>query len=153
MTILPAPPPDWKRPAIPARVKLQVLLNQDGRCKATGERLGLIDNVEFDHRPALWERRFDTETGDTIPPANDPAGIEAIAKAPHKHRTKVDAGRRAKVNRITGKKAARFSGPARGIDVGAEPTREAREPRKTIQSRGFDKSRRKKMDGTVEVRT
>lgn len=151
MTILPAPPPDWKRPAIPARVKLQVLLNQDGRCKATGERLGLIDNVEFDHRPALWERRFDTETGDTIPPANDAASIEAIAIDPHKHRTKVDAGRRAKVNRITGKKSARFAGPARGISVGTETVSEPKKPGKMIQSRGFDKTRRKKMDGTVEV--
>ena len=57
------------------------------------------------------------------------------------------------MNRITGKKAARFSGPPRGVDIGMEPVREPKKPRKTIQSRGFDKSRRKKLNGEVEVRT
>jgi hypothetical protein len=85
--ILDRPPKDWKRPATLTKTKLQVLLNQDGKCKATGERLGDVANTHFDHRPALWERKFDTATRDTVPPANDPAFIEAITRAAHDQRT------------------------------------------------------------------
>ena len=85
--ILSNPPKDWKRPTMTVRVRVQVVINQAGRCKATGEGLGLAEDVHFDHRPALWERQFDTATNDTIPPANDPAHIEAITKAAHDVRT------------------------------------------------------------------
>lgn len=101
MTILLSPPEDWKRPSTPAQVKCQVLINQQGRCKATGERLGDIRDVQFDHRPALWERKFDTEAWDTVPPANDPAYIEAIKADQHTVRTTRDAKRRAHGRRVT----------------------------------------------------
>ena len=123
---LPRPPAGWKRPAMPATVKLQVVINQEGRCKATGEKLGPISEVEFDHRPALYEREFDPDArdgqGDTTPPANDPDYIDAIKKDAHKGRTARDAGRRAKEARITGKtkggkKADRFKPLPTGEDV------------------------------------
>lgn len=153
---LPRPPAGWKRPAMPATVKLQVIINQEGRCKATGERLGLISDVEFDHRPALWEREFDVAArdgeGDTIPAANDPAYIEAVRKAAHRSRTTVDAKRRSKEARITGKtktrnKADRFAPLPTGVDVydvapNASVRNRAKRPwpkGRKLQGRGFEK--------------
>jgi hypothetical protein len=109
MAILDCPPKDWKRPAIPTRVKLDVVIRQEGKCRQTGDKLGTLDNTNFDHRPALWERKFDTVAGDTVPPANDPAFIEACTIAGHKVRTHgngattagSDSHRRAKIRRIT----------------------------------------------------
>lgn len=142
---------------MPATVKLQVVINQEGRCKATGERLGLISEVEFDHRPALYEREFDPEArdgqGDTVPAANDPAYIDAIKKHAHKGRTARDAGRRAKEARITGKtkggkKADRFKPLPTGADVfeierddvGDLRLRKRPWPKgRKLQSRGFEK--------------
>lgn len=87
MTILDRPPNEWKRKGWDSKCRLQVLINQQGRCKCTGERLGSIEDVRFDHRPALWERRFDTDAWDTIPAENDPAHVEAITKEEHDRRT------------------------------------------------------------------
>jgi hypothetical protein len=109
MTILDRPPLGWKRPSMPCKVKLEVLIRQEGKCAQTGEKLGNIDNTQFDHRPALWERKFDTVANDTIPPANDPAAIDACTKAGHKFRTHgngattagSDSHRRAKIKRFT----------------------------------------------------
>lgn len=153
---LPRPPAGWKRPAMPAQVKLQVVINQEGRCKATGEKLGLISEVEFDHRPALWEREFNPDArdghGDTIPSANDPAYIDAIKKDAHGKRTSRDSGRRAKEDRITGKtkggkKADRFKPLPTGADV-LEPEDNSRQrerryqwPTRKIESRGFPKAK------------
>jgi hypothetical protein len=92
MTILDRPPPEWKRPPIPCKVKLQVLLNQDGRSTICKERLGRIEDTHFDHRPALSARKFDTKAWDTIPPANDPGHIEAITIAQHDIRTNGPGG-------------------------------------------------------------
>lgn len=92
MTVLDRPPPDWKRPPIPCKVKLQVLLNQDGRSTVCKERLGRIEDTHFDHRPPLSARKFDTKAWDTIPPANDPAYIEAITVDQHDKRTNGPGG-------------------------------------------------------------
>jgi len=166
MTILPAPPPDWKRPAMPKGVKATVFQRQGGKCAESDVKIGVgFEPCEYDHRPPLFARQFDTEArggkGDTIPACNDPAFIQAVTCAVHKMRTSgpgytsygSDAHERAKGKRITGKKAARFSGPPRGVDIGTEPVREPKKPGKTIQSRGFDKTRRRKLNGEVEVRT
>ena len=107
--ILDRPPKDWKRPAIPVRVKLDVVIRQEGRCKQTGDRLGTLKNTQFDHRPGIWERKFDTVADDTIPPANDPSFIEACTIGGHKVRTHgngatsvgSDSHRRAKIKRLT----------------------------------------------------
>lgn len=90
--LLPAPPPGWKRPALKMQTKLQVILNQEGKCKATGERLTDIRQVQFDHRPAVWQRRFDPVMNDTAPSVNDSDTIDAILKAEHVIRTFTDNG-------------------------------------------------------------
>jgi hypothetical protein len=107
--ILDRPPKDWKRPAIPTLVKLDVVIRQEGKCKQSGDKLGTLRNTQFDHRPAIWERKFDTVANDTVPPANDPAFIEACTIAGHKVRTHgngattvgSDSHRRAKIKRFT----------------------------------------------------
>lgn len=90
MTILDRPPKGWKRPAMPDRVKIQAVIN----AFLTAFKVPFCDalDVHFDHRPGLWERKFDTETGDTIPPANDPDYIEAITKEDHDKRTNGPGG-------------------------------------------------------------
>ncbi|TAI67617.1 hypothetical protein [Bradyrhizobium sp. Leo170] len=94
MTILDKPPPEWKRPPIPCKVKLQVLLNQEGRSTINNEKLGRIEHTNFDHRPALEARKFDTAAWDTIPPANDPNFIEAITVNQHDRRSNGPGGTR-----------------------------------------------------------
>ena len=156
MTLLDCPPKDWKRPKTPERVKLQVLLNQDGRCKATGERLGTVANCHFDHRPALWERRFDPKAWDTVPPANDPDHIEAITVDEHDRRTNgpggtkrittagSDTGRRTKIRHVVEREVehrealkAKASGRARA------PSKRKQKipPRPFSAGRGFKSAR------------
>jgi hypothetical protein len=94
MAILDRAPPDWKRPPIPCKVRLQVLINQQGRSTVNRERLGRIEDTHFDHRPPLETRKFDTSAWDTIPPANDPAHIEAITVEQHDRRTNGPGGTR-----------------------------------------------------------
>ena len=66
------------RKAIPDRVKLIAALR----------RMGLtIEQVQFDHAPALALRPINPETGDTIPPANDPDHIELLLITEHKAKT------------------------------------------------------------------
>ncbi|WP_315729915.1 hypothetical protein [Bradyrhizobium sp. SZCCHNRI2010] len=76
-TVLDLAPPKGFRKAIPVTVKLQVVLRQNAICTKCGERLGKIEDTEFDHVPALQLRCWDAEAKDTTPPANDPAFIEA----------------------------------------------------------------------------
>ncbi|WP_050400446.1 hypothetical protein [Bradyrhizobium embrapense] len=122
MTILDRPPSDWKRPAMPVRTKLDVVIRQEGKCKQTGEKLGTLENTRFDHRPALWERQFDTVADDTIPPANDAAFIDACTVAGHDVRTHgngattvgSDSHRRAKIKRMTDPKPAKPKRKIRG---------------------------------------
>lgn len=127
MTILPKPPLYWKRPHMPNGVKAAVFHRQQGFCADTGAKLGVAgEKFEYDHRPGLWERKFDPEAreglGDTIPPANDPDFIQAIVLKSHKARSALDTARRSKEKRITGQtktrdKSERFAPPPRGVDV------------------------------------
>src|SRR5436190_2176055 len=76
--------PDWKRPGTPTLgVQVQVLLRQLG---LAGRR------VNWDHRPPVSERKFDTQAWDTIPRAQDPAHIEAIDADTHDRRTNGPGG-------------------------------------------------------------
>lgn len=82
--ILDRPPADWKRPGTPPlHVQVKVLLRQLG---LEGKK------VEWDHRPPVSERQFDTVTRDTIPPSQDPAHIEAIDEDEHDRRTNGPGG-------------------------------------------------------------
>ena len=75
----------------------------------------------------------------------------------HAVQTKEDMKAIAKGKRIQGKtktrnKADRFSGPRRGVDVLVEEDAapaSGKTPCRKLQSRGFDKTRRKKMNGDV----
>jgi hypothetical protein len=133
MTILPTPPANWKRPAMPKRVKAAVFDRQKGKCADTRVKIGLgFQPCEYDHRPALCARRFDTEArdgkGDTIPASNDSDFIDALTVSAHKARTfgpggekrittrGSDIGEKARIKRLVAKHA-----PQRG-DVGGGET-------------------------------
>lgn len=73
------------RRAIPAWVKIQVLLNM-----WTTEHVQFFTDakaIEFDHNPALTNRPYDTDKKDFIPPQHDPAHIEAKDSKVHDHKT------------------------------------------------------------------
>lgn len=105
MTILSAPPPEWKRPRIPLGIMVELLL-------ALLRKLG-VAKVNIDHRPPLSERQFDDEAWDTIPPANSLEHLEAMSDEDHdklshgpggeKRITTAgsDANRRAKTRHLT----------------------------------------------------
>jgi len=101
-----------KRPAIPMRIRLDVVIRQEGKCACgCGQKLGTLDETEFDHVPALAFRDFDEMTGEFDPPANDPTRI--FAKRAECHRKKTsgtkatsagsDIHMLAKIDRITGR--------------------------------------------------
>jgi len=52
-------------------LKLKVVLRQNSLCATCGERLGKLEDTQFDHVPALQLRCWDPEAKNTIPPAND----------------------------------------------------------------------------------
>lgn len=92
MTILPAGTfrvSDYRKP-VPESVKRDVVAR----------------DYDFDHRPPLCDRPYDTEARDFIPPQNDPAHIFATPKAKHKQLT---FGR---------KEGAAVTVTTRGSDVG-----------------------------------
>lgn len=66
------------RKRVPDRVKLIAAL----------ARFGLkIEQVQFDHSPPLALRPINPETGDTIPPANDPVFIQMLTIDEHRVKT------------------------------------------------------------------
>lgn len=72
----PGPPPGFRK-AITDKVKLKVVIRQDGKCATCGERLGKLEVTQFDHIPAVQLRIWDPEAKDTIPPSNDEGHIFA----------------------------------------------------------------------------
>ena len=71
-----APPPGFRK-AIPVTVKLEVVIRQHSLCAKCGERLGKLDDTQFDHVPAVQLRCWDAEAKDTTPRSNDPEFIFA----------------------------------------------------------------------------
>lgn len=110
----------------PPRVRLRVFEKYQGRCYLSGRKITPADTWELDHIVALCNGGENRESN-----------LAPAITAKHKEKTAKDVAERAKVDRIRKKHL--------GIKKSSG--------RKTIQSRGFDKTRRKKMDGTVEVRT
>lgn len=94
-------PPKGFRKAIPTAVKLDVVIRQEGKCKACGEKLGTLKDTQFDHDPPIQLRTWDEEAQDTVPPSNDPEFI--FAKHDDCHQAKT-TGRRgtSKLNAIDG---------------------------------------------------
>lgn len=123
-----------RRPHIPVLVKLHAALLQ----------LGLEPHeVELDHDPALALRPIDPETGDTIPPANDPRYLVWRTKADHAVKT-------------TGRKGGSRKGDQANGDIqrvakvkrilqrnNTDPDKPLRQKR-TIPSRPFPKREKKK---------
>lgn len=107
MPIMSKPRPPRK--AIPDRVKLTAALRRFGLTTA---------DVQFDHNPALALRPINELTGDTIPPANDPAYIDMLFIDEHKRKTfgcggekrittaDGDIGKIAKMRRVSAKEEA-----------------------------------------------
>jgi hypothetical protein len=109
------------RKNIPAGVKIDALLRFIARHYDDIGELPEIVNVpasgmQFDHRPPLQDRPFDTEAGDFMPRQHDPEYIEPLTKPDHLHRT-------------TGRKpGAERTVTTRGSDVGeAARTRSIRD--------------------------
>lgn len=71
-----------------AACKLRVLDRQDNKCALTGQEFCAGGNIEFDHRIPLW-----------LGGENRESNLQAVLSEPHKKKTQVEAGVRAKVNR------------------------------------------------------
>ena len=128
------PPPGWRKP-IPLAIKLQVVINQRGLAPS-GEPLEAIGaGIEFDHRPCLCERAYDSELDETIPAANDPAFIVALAAANHHAISGEDNVRIKKTARLRkGEVAFRET-------LGRKLPGQKRVSKGSIKGRGFDKRR------------
>jgi len=74
--------PHCRRRTLPGRLKLAIILRQDGRCTDCGTRL-VVGNFVFDHRPPLALR-------DVCADANDPKLVAAICSPCDKHKTRDD---------------------------------------------------------------
>ena len=131
-------PPGWRRPAMAWNIKCEVAVRQHGRCKITGERLGNFENVHFDHRPALVDRRYDPVTCDVWPASNDPRFIDAVLKNAHQVCTTRDLRQAAKDKRIARAEARRNGKPVPAWAV----TRGKPKPKREIRSRGFSSGKR-----------
>ncbi|MCP4410763.1 MAG: HNH endonuclease [Gammaproteobacteria bacterium] len=66
--------------------KLRILDRQDNKCALTGHELRGGDAIEFDHKTPLW-----------LGGENREKNLQAVLGAPHKRKSKVEAGVRAKV--------------------------------------------------------
>jgi hypothetical protein len=92
------------RKAIPCAVKLQALLDH---VRYYGQaNVANAQDMQFDHRPPLCERDYDTKDGDFIPRQNDPAYIVVESIATHLEKT---TGRKAGATRTV---------TTRGSDIG-----------------------------------
>lgn len=133
-----------RRKAIPLGVKLQAALR----------RFGLkLEDVEFDHNPALALRDWNPVTNDTIPPANDPDFIDMLLVDEHRSKTFGPGGEKrittagSDINRIS--KVARLSKEHEAFQrrllakVGPSEKAAEQKPRTKIKSRGFPKSTRR----------
>lgn len=107
---------------VPDRVKLRVFRRYDGRCYLTGTKIRTGDAWDVEHVKAVG-----------LGGENRERNLRPALKEPHKVKTKADTARIRKADR-----------QARA-HLGLKP-----KPKRPLKSRGFDKTRRKRMDGTVE---
>lgn len=107
----------------PARVRLRVFEAYGGRCYLTGVKIMPGDAWDLDHRIALINGGENRE-----------ANLAPALKAAHRVKTTQDVKVKAKIARIRQKHLGVIK------------------PSGKIQSRGFDKTRSRRMDGTVTPR-
>jgi len=120
-----------------------------------------LRTLQYDHRPPLSSRQYDTEAGDFIPPQNDPDHIVAVPKDEHLERTSgrkagaektvttrgSDVGEAARVRKIKNNDAlhrAAMASKAGDFRASAEILANARpkKPKKKIPSKPFPKKPR-----------
>ncbi|MBV6657000.1 MAG: hypothetical protein KI785_04445 [Devosiaceae bacterium] len=134
-----------KRKHIPLKVQLRAALTQ----------LGLDpDNVQLDHDPALELRPTCSETGDTIPPANDPEFLVWRTVEDHKDKTRGDAKRIAadrRKRRAEVDKAARLAKAREAMEIAVIATSKPRGKSKPMPGSRNSKYKRK-MNGEVVLR-
>lgn len=114
--------------------KAEVLLRFDGRCAICGEKFEAGSNIQFDHEQALG-----------LDGTNDLSNYRPVHGEQgrcHAQKTKADVKAIAK-----GKRQRKKFGALRGLDV--PPPKFKRK----IEGKGFDKTLRRKFDGSVERRT
>ncbi|RWE64686.1 hypothetical protein [Mesorhizobium sp.] len=92
------PPAGWRKP-IPLAVKLQVIVNQQGRAPDGTPLDAIIVGIHFDHRPPLHERVYDPEKDETVPAANDIEFIVALPIPIHREMSAQDVSRMSKTER------------------------------------------------------
>lgn len=123
------------RKALTKKQRAQVILRQNGLCAGCG--IKPRDGWELDHDKALWKGETKQADLDTWRAYGSRKDCDC-----HKLKTADEAGERAKMRRLRGEVGQRARRERRGgssIKSGAK-----------LQSRGFQKGLRKKMNGTVE---
>jgi hypothetical protein len=132
------PPTGWRK-AIPARIKREVLANQNYK-SALPPHVDLPQSiagaVHFDHRPPLHERPYIEEIDDTEPRANDPKFIFAITAQEHRELSGKDWSRMCRTDRLRGLQE----------EIDRALTKECghrRERKGTIKGAGFPKKKRR----------
>lgn len=127
---VPGPPKGWRPRALTVAEKLHIVCNQGGvewtnYCAGDlqhGPQLEPLKGIQFDHQPAIQERKWDPEKRDTIPPSCDLRYIVALNKPTHATKTaKRDIPEISKTRRLEkGPKA-----PKRTIKSAGFPTKKA----------------------------
>jgi 5-methylcytosine-specific restriction protein A len=107
---------------VPDRVKLRVFRRYGGVCYLTDTRIKTGDAWDVEHVKAVG-----------LGGENREGNLRPALKEPHKVKTKADTARIRKADRVAKK------------HLGLKP-----KSKTPIKSRGFDKSRRRRMNGTVE---
>jgi hypothetical protein len=131
------PPTSQFRKAIPPRVKLQVALRQGFGVKES--------DINWSHEPALADRDWDDEKGDTKPGQHDPDYIFVRAKSEHDRITYRDNGTgRGDLQMVAHTKRVKRKQVAHVARMEVKNTGEPMPPKRkrTIPSRPFSKDRR-----------
>ena len=85
---------------IPDRVKLRIVLAQNGKCAITGQKFRPGDTIEYDHEIALINGGENRESN-----------IRAVLTTAHKTKTAKDVAQKAKNDRVRKKHFGINSGP------------------------------------------
>jgi len=144
-----APPPGF-RPHMSLKVKLQSLLLHGPIFDENGNRVVCIEDLEWDHVPALQLRVWDPVAGDTIPAANDPEYIVPSAKAVHRKKTaKQDVPQIAKTRRRA-KSHQAFREAVLAKEPGEKRKRTSRIASRPLKSRNTLQKKQPHMEPTKE---
>lgn len=119
-----------KRRKLTRKQKAEIVQDQNGQCKACGSKLQ-VGEIEFDHRE---ERRMAVDAEDAAR-REELSNFDALCSTCHLAKTAEWTAIHAKARRQAG-------------ETGQQARRRAGKTQK-IESRGFDKRFKRKLDGTV----